>query len=111
MGLLPDKYNCELRIHRECGEPQVSDPDIHHDTCVTRDACRDRYLAVYFGTEVARKTSPAFPATAQFAILRIWQEAYSASNRVLAGVTRDINAVEKNALCNRHLITIKLPIF
>ena len=45
MGLLPDTYNCGLRMHRECRErfprhrlqrkPLVSDPVRHHDTCVT----------------------------------------------------------------------------
>ena len=45
MGLLPDTQNCGLRMRRECRErfthhpPQrnrlVSDPDMHHGTCVT----------------------------------------------------------------------------
>ena len=45
MGLLPDKQNCGLRMHRECRErfprqrlqrkPLVSDPGMHHGTCVT----------------------------------------------------------------------------
>ena len=45
MGLLPDTYNCGLRMHRECRErfPRhrlhkkllVSDPGMHHGTCVT----------------------------------------------------------------------------
>ena len=45
MGLLSDTSNCGLRIHRECRErfprhrlqrkPLVSDPGIHHGTCVT----------------------------------------------------------------------------
>ena len=40
MGLLPDTYNCGLRMSRECWErfprpPRVSDPDMHHGTCVT----------------------------------------------------------------------------
>ena len=40
MGLLPDTYNCELSMHRECRErfpppPRFSDPDMHHGTCVT----------------------------------------------------------------------------
>ena len=47
-------------------------------TCITahawrtyRDACRDRWLAIFFKS-VAGKTTPAFPAHAQPAILRIW---------------------------------------
>ena len=45
MGLLPDKLNCGLRMRRECRErflrhrlqrkPLVSDPGMHHGTCVT----------------------------------------------------------------------------
>ena len=45
MGLLPDTQNCGLRMRRECRErfPRhrfqrkllVSDPDMHHGTCVT----------------------------------------------------------------------------
>ena len=50
MGLLPDTWNCGLRMHRECRErfPRhrlqrkllVSDPGMHHD------ACRDHWPAV-----------------------------------------------------------------
>ena len=45
MGLLPDTWNCGLRMRRECRgrfprprlqrKPLVSDPGIHHGTCVT----------------------------------------------------------------------------
>ena len=45
MGLLSDTQNCGLRMHRECRErfprhwlqrkPLVSDPGMHHGTCVT----------------------------------------------------------------------------
>ena len=45
MGLLPDTQNCGLCMHREYRErfprhrlqtkPLVSDPDMHHGTCVT----------------------------------------------------------------------------
>ena len=45
MGLLPDAQNCGLRMHREYRErfprhrlqrnPLVSDPSMHHGTCVT----------------------------------------------------------------------------
>ena len=45
MGLLPDMHKCRLRMHRECRErfpryrlhrkPLVSDPGMHHSTCVT----------------------------------------------------------------------------
>ena len=45
MGILPDAENCGLRMRRECRErfprhrrqrkPRVSDPGMHHGTCVT----------------------------------------------------------------------------
>ena len=45
MGLLPDTQNCGLRMRQECRErfprhrlqrkPRVSDPDMHHGTCLT----------------------------------------------------------------------------
>ena len=43
MGLLPDTYNCGLRMRRECRfprhrlqrKPPVSDPGMHHGACVT----------------------------------------------------------------------------
>ena len=45
MGLLPDMQNCRLRMSRECRErfprhrlhrkPLVSEPGMHHGTCVT----------------------------------------------------------------------------
>ena len=39
MGLLPDTWNCGLCRRRECRErfprhPRVSDPDMHHGTCM-----------------------------------------------------------------------------
>ena len=49
MGLLPDTYNCGLRMRRERRErfprhqiqrmPLVSDPGMHHGTCVTHVPC------------------------------------------------------------------------
>ena len=45
MGLLPDTWNCGLRLRQECLErflrhlllrkPLISDPGMHHGTCVT----------------------------------------------------------------------------
>ena len=38
MGILPNTWNCWLRMHRECRERfprRVSDPDMHHGTCLT----------------------------------------------------------------------------
>ena len=50
MGLLPDMQNCGLRMHRDCRErfprhrlqrkPLVSDPDMHHGTCMSGSLTR-----------------------------------------------------------------------
>ena len=54
--------------------PQVSDPDMHHGTCVTHVPwCMPGSLTTGFLWNRRRgKTFPAFPAHAQPAILRIW---------------------------------------
>ena len=54
--------------------PQVSDPDMHHGTCVTHVPwCMPGSLTIGFLWNRRRgKTFPAFPAHAQPAILRIW---------------------------------------
>ena len=54
--------------------PQVSDPDMHHGTCVTHVPwCMPGSLTSSFLWNRRRgKTFPAFPAHAQPAILRIW---------------------------------------
>ena len=54
--------------------PQVSDPDMHHGTCVTHVPwCMPGSLNSSFLRNRRRgKTFPAFPAHAQPAILRIW---------------------------------------
>ena len=54
--------------------PQVSDPDMHHGTCVTHVPwCMPGSLTSCFLWNRRRgKTFPAFPAHAQPAILRIW---------------------------------------
>ena len=58
--------------------PRVSDPDMHHGTCVTHVPwCMPGSLTSSFLWSWWRgKTFPAFPAHAQPAILRIWQEAH-----------------------------------
>ena len=58
--------------------PQVSDPDMHHGTCVTHVPwCMPGSLTSSFLWNRRRgKTFPAFPAHAQPAILRICQEAH-----------------------------------
>ena len=73
---------CGVRIRRECRErfprhrlqrkPKVSDPDMHYGTCVTRVPwCVSGSLSCGDG-----KTFPAFPAQAQPAHLRIWQDVH-----------------------------------
>ena len=54
--------------------PQVSDPDMHHGTCVTHVPwCMPGSLTSGFLWNRRRgKTFPAFPAHAQPAILHIW---------------------------------------
>ena len=54
--------------------PQVSDPDMHHGTCVTHVPwCMPGSLTSGFIWNRRRgETFPAFPAHAQPAILRIW---------------------------------------
>ena len=59
--------------------PQVSDPDMHHGTCMTHVPwCMPGSLTRGFLYNRRRgKTIPAFPGHAQPAILRIWQEAHA----------------------------------
>ena len=90
--LLSDTYNCGLSMLRECRErfscnwlqPKllVNDPSIHHGVCVTHvSGCMSGSL-----------TFPAFPAHAQPAILRIWQEAHARlfSTSLCVGVANPI---------------------
>ena len=82
MGLLPDTQNCVLRMRRECRErfphrqrqrkPLVSDPGMHHGTCVTRVPwCISGSLTHGGGENVAGIRSACTPV-----ILRTWQEAH-----------------------------------
>ena len=59
--------------------PRVNDPGMHHGTCVTHVPwCMPGSLTNDFLWSRRRgKTFPAFPAHAQTAILRIWQEAHT----------------------------------
>ena len=60
--------------------PGTSDSDMHHGTCVTHVPwCMPGSLtSVFLWIRWRGKTFPAFPAHAQPAILRIWQEAHMA---------------------------------
>ena len=68
------RLECRERLpwHRLQRKPLVSDPGMHHDTCVTQ------VLWCMLGslTRGGGENVPAFPAHAQPAILRIWQEAH-----------------------------------
>ena len=80
MGLLPDTQNGRLRMRRERfpshriqKKSPVSDPGMHHGTCITHVPwCMS-------GSLTRGGTFPAFPVHAQSAILRIWQEAHGVS--------------------------------
>ena len=58
--------------------PWVSDPSMHHGTCVTHVPwCMPESLTSGFlWSRVAGKTFPAFPPHAQPTILHIWQEVH-----------------------------------
>ena len=69
MGLFSDTQNCGLRMRRKCQErfpppPRVSDPDMHHGTCVTHVPwCMSGSLTSGFlWNRLRGKTFPAFPA-------------------------------------------------
>ena len=83
MGLLPDTQNCRLRMRRECRErfprrrfkrkPLVSDPGMHHGTCVT-------HVPWYMPGSLTcgdGENVPGIPGACAPAILRIWQEAHA----------------------------------
>ena len=65
IGLLPDTENCGLCVHRECRErfphhrlkrkPPVSDPGMHHGTCITHVRwCMSGSLTPSGGENVSR---------------------------------------------------------
>ena len=78
VGHLHDIQNCGLCMPRECRErfsapPRVSDPDMHHGTCVTRAVMHVGVVNYRFPLKsVALKKVLAFPTHAQLAFLRIW---------------------------------------
>ena len=80
MGLLPDTWNCALHMHRECREhfPHhrlqrkllVSDPGMHHGTCVTHVPwCMSESLTRSDGENVSG--IPSACATRDFTYLAI----------------------------------------
>ena len=82
MGLLPDTSNLGLHMRRECRErfprhrlkrkPLVSDPGIHHGTCVTHVPwCMSGSLTRWRGKRSRHARRMRNPQ-----ILRIWSEAH-----------------------------------
>ena len=73
--------------------PRFSDPDMHHGTCVTHVPwCMSGSLTSSFLWSRPRgKTFPAFPAHAQPAILRIWQEAHVETLRNKCKIHQECN--------------------
>ena len=109
MGLLPDTYNCGLRMrrgsrerfprHRLQRKPLVRETGIHIGTCVTHVPwCISESL-----TAVAGKIFPAFPAHVQPAILRIWQEAHYNSSCMTLGASKTRIMWNKTSLVKKHL--------
>ena len=94
--------------------PHVSDPDMHHGTCVTHVPwCMPGSLTSGFIWNRRRgKTFPAFRAHAQPAILRIWKEVHG-----LTHVRLYLNRCRPNSLTNiwitrpRCVISILTSIF
>ena len=78
-------------------QPQVSDSDMHHGTCVTHVPwCMPGSLTSGFLWSRWRgKTFPAFPAHAQPAILRIWLEAHGMMglDTSLSTIWRGVNSL------------------
>ena len=79
MDLLPDTYNWALRMRWECRErfprhrlqrkPIVSDPAMHHGTCVI-------HVPWCMSVKLVLVGKTAIPVHAQPAFLRIWLEAH-----------------------------------
>ena len=85
--------------------PRVSDPDMHHGTCLTHVPwCMPGSLTSGFLWSRWRgKAFPAFPAHAQPAIVRIWQEAHGdtcwKTRCVLFLASKWLNLYQKTRLC------------
>ena len=83
MGLLPDTKNCGLLMRRECRErfprprlqrkPLVSDPSMHHGTCVTHVPWS---MLESLTRGRGENVSDNLGACGQPPILRIWQEVH-----------------------------------
>ena len=108
MDLLPDTQNCGLRMRRECRErfrrhrlqmkPLVSDPSMHHGTCVTHVPwCMSGSL-----TRGVRKNVPGIPGecvTHNFALIARgpWRRISETNINVRAGMR---NYIQLKGRCN-----------
>ena len=78
-GPLARYMKSRVRMRRECPgtfspPPRVSDPDMHHGTCVMHVLLYmpGSLISGFLWSQRRGKTIPAFPAHAQAASLRIW---------------------------------------
>ena len=94
MGLLPDTFNCGLCMRQECRElfplpPRVTDPEMHHGTCVTHVPWCMPGSSTGVSFEVdGGEMFPAFPVHAQPAISRIWWETNRRGDKMFAILQR-----------------------
>ena len=98
----------KLRMRRECRKRFPHHHGLAIPTCLSasawrtcRDACRDRKLTVSIEVDGRENVTPSFPAHAQPANLRIWQEAHGRA---------DVDALVRTQLSPRTVITPSLTI-
>ena len=93
MGLLPDTWNCGLRMRRECRErisrhrlqrkPLVSDPGMHHGTCVTHVPwCMSESLARGGGENVSGIPGACANRNFTYLVRGPWHDDQSTKNRL-----------------------------
>ena len=81
-------------------KPLVSDPGMHHGTCVTHVPwCMSGSLTCDDGENV-----PSIPSACALAILRIWQEAHEKRPDLYVAPSAIGSAHAQNDTCQRHLI-------
>ena len=90
--------------HRLQRKPLVSDPGMHHGTCVTHVPwCMSGSLTRGGGENV-----PGIPGACALAILRIWQEAHASMNSVSIGPGNGLTPNRRQAIAwiNADLLSI-----
>ena len=101
------RWECRERFprHRLQRKPLVSDPGMHHGTCVTHVPwCMSGSLTCGGG-----EMSPAFPAHAQPTILCIWQEAHGGKGLWLGRLYMDESGTPASYYLNQCWIIANLP--